>query len=419
MRMPKERRRRAELRRTARRLRKLGKRRGPMTNGEDQLNRRVDRHLQAFVHHDTDAGTTAALNEIIESYLTDMKADLLRQRATGDAELDALQATLDALILQYDYVDETRRGRIQHLEYQERAALRGVEDRDTPMPAGADGIEEPGYQHGRVSDLVGGGLVGWVTLRLVLAMTMVADLVTFRQVVERMINSTQVFPLVLALTVATTYVAHTMGESFKRAEEQRRELRRSVAGWLLFGVWAGMGLGAFAFRLLTPGAPVVDAAASYVNAGGATVTSTDGNQTLGAVLLLLLYLLTGAIASTAGYRRPRTEIDQFTRIGRRLRRARVRKGVVWRDLTEAIGLGRQLTNLRDRRTQQYEAELNRCRAAASRVQAKAALYADRTRSAAERTGPPRGTTHSGGPHALSTHPRQPLDQSAEQAPNNG
>ncbi len=421
MRIPKEWKRRAELRRTAKRLKQLSMERVPVMSGEGQLRTRVERHLQASARYGIDDDVMKAIDEVIESHViemeAEMEAEILRRHTAEEVELGKLQAKLDGLIVQYDYDGDTRGGRIKHLEYQQRAALRGVEDRDTPMPAGPDGAEEPGFQHGRVGELAGRGLLGLVVLYLVLALAMMADLITFRQVVERMFNDALVFPLVLALTATTTYVAHWAGEDFKQAKEQRRNIRRAVAGWSLAGVWLVMGLGAFLFRLLAPALPSADATTSYVNVGTAAATSTDGNQTLSAVLLLLLYVLTGAVAFTAGYRRPRAEVAQFTRTSRRLRRAKPRQGVLLRDVAEARALGKQLGDLRDSRKRQYAVEVDRCKSAARRMRAEAAMLASRLRIAAERPGSRRRLIGGGGRSTAGTSPEKQQARSTDEEPN--
>jgi hypothetical protein len=417
VRTPKEWKRRAELRRTATRLKQLSRERVPVMSGEDQLRNRVGRHLQAASRYGIDDEVVKAVDEIIESHVIEMEAEILRRHTVEEVELGELQAKIDGLVLHYDYDGDTRDGRIKHLEYQQRAALRGVEDRDTPMPAGPDGVEDPGFQHGKVGELAGRGLVTLVVLYLVLMLAMVADLITFRQVVERILNDALVFPLVLALTATTTYVAHCAGEGFRHAREQRRTIRRAVAGWSLFGAWSAMGLGAFLFRLLAPALPSGDPTASYVNAGGAAATSTEGNQSLSAWLMLLLYVLTGAIACTAGYRRPRAEVAQFTRTSRRLRRTRPRQGVLLRDLTEARVIGQQLGELRDSRKRQYAVEVDRCKSAARRIRAEAAMLVSRIRLAAERPGLRQRLIGNGGRHAAVSSPKHQQARPRNEEPN--
>ena len=385
MRMPKEWGRRAELRRTAKRLKRLSLERVPVMSGEDELRTRVRRNLEISARYGIDENVVQAIDEVIESHVIEMEAEILRRHRAEDVELGRLHAEIDGLVEQYDYDSQTRGGRIRHLEYQQRMALRGVEDRDTPTPAGPDGVEEPGYQHGRVGELAGRGMLSLMFLYLVLALAMVADLITFRQVIERILNDALVFPLVVALTATTTYVAHWAGEGFKQARAERRSIRRAVAGWWLGTIWLSMGLGAFFFRLLAPALPGADATSSYVNAGTAA-SSTDGSPGLSAVLMLLLYVLTGAIAFTAGYRLPRAEVSQFHRTTRHLRWTRPRQGVLLRDVTEARALGEQLAELRDSRKRQYAVEVDRCQSVARRIRAEAAILTNRLRSTAERPG---------------------------------
>jgi hypothetical protein len=135
----------------------------------------------------------------------------------------------------------------------------------------------------------------------------------------------------------------------------------------------GMGLGAFVFRLLAPSPVSGNAATDFVNSGSFTPSSADGSPALSAAMLLLLYVLTGAIAITAGFQRPRTEVEQYHRTSRRLRRTEPRLSALRRDVTESTALSEQLSGLRERRRAQYLLENSRCANAARRVRAEAAI----------------------------------------------
>ncbi|WP_088959384.1 hypothetical protein [Micromonospora purpureochromogenes] len=345
-------------------------------DGEDRLSARVRRHLAAVAPFGIDDGVMKAIDEVIESHVIEMKATILRHHTVEEVEQGDLQARIDGLITQFDHESEGRSGKIKELEYVKQRAVRAVEQRDTPEPAGPDGEEDPGpsYQSGNVGELAGRGWIGQSILYIVLLFAMVADLITFNQVVERILNDARVWPLVAALAVTTTYVAHWAGEGFKRVREQRRNVRRAVSGWSLLGLWLSMGLGAFALRLLAPELPSNDAQASFISGAA---PPTDASSGLGAMVLLLLYLLTGAIAFTAGYRRPREEVGQVRRSDRRLRRARPRHGALLRDVAEARTLRQQLDHLRDSRKRQYVVEVDRCESAARRVRAEAAMLVRR------------------------------------------
>lgn len=378
--MPKEWRRRAELRRAAKRLKQLSQERVPVMTGEDVLRERVRRHLANSARYGIDDDVLQAVDEVIESHVIEMQAEILRRHTAEDIELGKLEVELDGIAKQYGYERDASGHWIRILEYQLRMALRGIEDRDTPTPAGPDGEEEPGYQHGNVGELAGRSLLGLGLLYLVLALAMVADLITFRQVIERVLNDSLVFPLVVALTATTTYVAHWSGEGFKQAEEERRGIRRALSGWLLGAVWLAMGLGAFFFRLLAPPMPGASSTDAWVDGNG-VASAADGHPALSATLMLLLYVLTGAIAFTAGYRRPRAEIAQFKRSNRRLRRARPRHSALERDVVEATSLGQQLAELRDSRRRQYAVEIDRCQSAARRIRAEVVIITNRLRIA--------------------------------------
>ncbi|MEO6700008.1 MAG: hypothetical protein ABI140_17360 [Jatrophihabitantaceae bacterium] len=384
MRKPKDWKRRVELRRAATRLRKLSRHRTPRMNAEDELRSRVHRYLERQARAGIDEFVLRSVDEVIESHIVEMKAEILHRHAAEDVGLGRLQAEIDGLITQYTSDGGSDGDRAEHLRYQLRAALRGLEDRDTPMPAGSKGIEDIGHQHGNVGELAGQGIWARTIYYTVLVLAMVADLITFRQVAERVVNDTAVFPLVLALTVTTTYVAHRAGEAFGAARQLRRAVWRSIGGWSLSAVWVAMGVGAFVFRWRAP-APVSSTAVSdYINGGGSS--ASDGSPALSAVLLLLLYLLTGAIALTAGYHRPRAEVAQYARTDRQLRTAEPRLGFLLRDVTEAGALRRELGIWRQARAKQYEVEVERCEAAASRAKADAAILARRLRGAAEGSG---------------------------------
>jgi hypothetical protein len=367
--------RRWELKRIATRLKRLSRQRVPPMRGEEQLRNRVHRDLTREGRSGIDGTLVRAIDEVIDSHVIEMQAEIFRRHKAEEMELGELQARLDGLAVQYREDEHRQKDVIEQLTYQRRAALRRVEDRDTPMPAGSDGVEEDGYQHGNVGDLAGRGLRTRLVLYLVLFLAMVADLITFRQVVERVVNDSAVFPLVLALTVTTTYVAHRAGEAFKTAKEARRNVRRAVSAWTLSATWLAMGIGAFLFRLLAPAPAGANAVENYVSSGAATPGAADGSPVLSAVLLLLLYLLTGAIATTAGFQRPRPEVEQYKRADRKLRTVGPRLAALRRDVAEAEALRRQLTDLRVGRKEQYAVEVGRCKAAAQRVKAEASMLA--------------------------------------------
>lgn len=373
MRMPRDWKRRIELRRIAKRLRLVSRRRVPAVAADQELHSRVKRYLRAHDAAGIDEATVESVHDAVEAHVIQLKAEVFRRHTVEDLTLGRLQAEIDGLVAQYTLECNGRSGRVGHLEYQLGAALRGVEERDTPMPAGPGAIEEPGYQSGNIGTLAGPGVSALVILYVVLVLAMVADLITFRRVAERVVNDTAVFPLVLALTVTTTYVAHRSGEAFASARRLRRTIWRALGGWALLTVWLAMGVGAFLLRLLAPAPVGADPIADYVNSPTATTPSTDGSTALNAVLLLLLYLLTGAIALTAGYHRPRAEVGQYGRTNRRLRWLRPRLGFLLRDVAVAEGLSRELAGLRRARMKQYDLEVARCEAAGRRVRADVAL----------------------------------------------
>ncbi|WP_344087956.1 hypothetical protein [Luedemannella helvata] len=353
-------------------------------NTETELRAQMRQHITQEGRYGVPMVLVQAVDEVIDSHVIDMRAELLRHQKSEDAQIGELEARLNGLAVKYREDEEQQQDVVAHLRYQRRSARRRVEDRDTPMPAGPDGVEENGYQHGNVGELVGRGMVTRIVLLVVLLLAMLADLITFRQVVERVANDRFVFPLVLALTVTTTYVAHWAGEMFQTARETRRGIRRAVGGWTLSAVWAAMGVGAFVFRLLAPPPVSGDALGDFVKGDAATTTSTsDGSPALSAMLLLFLYVLTGAIAITAGFHRPRREIAQYRRANRRLRWARPRLAAIRRDLAEAAALHVQLAELRVSRAQLYAVELERCESAARRLKAEAAMRVERLTRASE------------------------------------
>ena len=381
MRMPKDRKRQAELRQITKQLRQLSVQHISSVSSQSALRARVEQYLERQSRYGIDSMTLKAINEFIASHETEMRSDLLRRHTEEDVELGKLRARLDGLIVQYRYDSTARNDSINHLRYERMAALRAIEDRDTPMPAGQDGVEENGYQNGNIGVLAGRGL--WATLILlgVLVLAMTADIITFRQVVTRILNSNATTTLVLALAGTTTWVAHHAGIMFRRTKEMWRSLRQAVGGWSLLTVWMMLGWGAFLLRLLAPAVPVEHPEANYVGVGdSATALPTDGSQTLSAVFLLLLYLVTGAIAIAAGYLRPRDEVGQFRRSNRRLKRREPQLAVLLGDAAEFEALRQQIDALRDSRKRQYEIEVDRCGSAARQLRAEAAIIAHRLHS---------------------------------------
>lgn len=355
-------------------LKRLSRQPVPRMSGEAQLREQMHRHILREGRFGLDDALEQAIGKVIDSHVIDMRAEILRQQTAEDTELGELEAKLDGLVVKYRTDEQHQTGTVADLHFQRRSAERVVEDPDTPAPAGRDGVEESGYRHGNVGELVGRGVRTRIILWIVLCLAMTADIVAFRQVVERVLNESRfVFPLVVALTATTTYIAHRAGDLFKTAKETNRSIRRAVGGWTLSAVWAAMGIGAFVFRLLAPAPVSADAVTDFVSSGTAAASSADGSQALSAMLLLFLYVLTGAIAVSAGYQRPRVEIEQYRRANRKLRKAEPRLALNRRDIAEADKLRQQLTDLRGDRKKQYAVEVDRCEAAAQRLKAEASM----------------------------------------------
>jgi hypothetical protein len=373
----KERRRHAELKGVKKALLRLGRRPVTKLSGEANLREEVRGHVMRERRFGHDQALTQAIDKVVDAYVIELQADLDRKHRAEEVELGALEARLDGLIAKYRADLRHDDDAIAHLRHQRRGAMRRVEDWDTPMRAGIGAAEDDAFAHGNAGDMVDRGLRTRLVLYAVLALAIVADLIAFRQVVERVVNDNAVFPLVLALTATTTWVAHRAGEAFSASIRGRlRHFRRSIGGWSLSGIWLLAGLGIFVFRLLAPAAVGGGTVDDWVTGGGAT-SSGDGSAGLNAVLLLLLYVVTGAVALTAGYQRPRPEIEQFRKVSKTLRRAEPDLAALEHDVAVAETLRRQLTELRNDRAVQYEREVDRCDAAARRVKAEAAMLARR------------------------------------------
>ncbi|MFY1635212.1 hypothetical protein ACN27F_18375 [Solwaraspora sp. WMMB335] len=376
-----DRKRRAELGRIAKLLKQLSLQPVPPMSGEKELRQQIRKYLVDQARFGIDDSIMEPIDEVIASYLIEIKSDLLRRHAAEEVDLGRLRADLGGLIAQYDHDRGSREGEINDLRYQRKGALRVIEDRDTVTPAGPNAAEEDGYQYGNVGVLAGRSRWWLLILYVALILAMAADFIMFRQVVERILNDSAVFSLVLALTVVTTYVAHLAGEAFQRAKQLRRNVRRALGGWLLSGLWLTMGVGTFVFRLMAPAPASSNAADVFVAGGGVPAGSADGSPLLSAVLLLLLYLLTGALAISAGYHSPRVEIAQFIRSNRRLKRRQPQLAVLLRDLAEAEALNLQIDDLQDSRKRQYAIEVDRCESVARRARAEAEILTRRLRSA--------------------------------------
>lgn len=329
-----------------------------------------------------DRAVEDAIGQVIDSHVVEMRVEILRQQKAEDAELGELAARLDGLAAMYREDEQHQSTTVKELRYQRGSARRRVEDRDTSMPAGPDGVEERGYQHGNVGELAGRGVRTRIILWIVLCLAMSADLIAFRQVVERVVNDSLVLPLVVAITATTTYIAHRTGELLKTAKDISRDLRRAVGAWALAAIWTVMGIGIFLVRLLAPPPASANAMTDFVNSG-ATPPGSDGSPALSAMLLLFLYVLTGAVAVSAGYQRPRAEIEQYRRANRALRRAEPRYAASRRAAAEAEALRTHLADLRADRKDLYAFEENRCEEAARRLKAEASLIIRRLRRSAD------------------------------------
>lgn len=372
---------RKELARIEAAVRRFSRRPPPRLEGETRLRAQVRQRLRREARCGLDSEVEWAVGRVIDSHVVELRTELLRAQQAEDAEFAELESRLDGLVVKYDAEEQHQAASVKLLRYKRQAALRQVENRDTPMPAGPDGIEAGGHQIGNVGELAGHGLRTRIILLSVLFLAMVADLVVFEEVVERVLNESRgVLPLVAGIVVTTTYVAHKAGELFKTARQVAGSIRRAVGGWTLLAVWTGMGVSVFVFRLLAP-RPVSNGEAGFMKEG---IPGGDGPAyELVAVLLLLLYVVTGTIAVTAGYQRPRDEIGQYWRTNRALRRAEPRLAARQRIATEAAALRERLAKQGVERQGQYAFEIDRCEAAARRLKAEAAMEIQRLRRAGQ------------------------------------
>jgi hypothetical protein len=368
-------RRRPELSWIAGRIKQLSQKAVPTMDGETQLRNQVRQHLVRQGRYSFDGPVLRSIDKIIDSYGIEMRSEISRRYAADEVEIGELEVQLDGLVAQYAEEERYRADTVGQLSYQARSALWVLEDRDISMPAGRDGVAEPGYQHGNPGEIARRSLRSLILLYIVLGLAMLGDIITFRQVVERVVNDTAVLPMVLAITATTTYVAHLAGEAVKAAQVMRRRLRKAYAAWLFAATWLGTGIGAFVFRLLAPAPVAGNILDDFQNSGNVSSSGAEGSAVLSAVLLLLLYVVTGAIAAAAGYRRPRVEVHQFRWSDRRKRRAEPRLARLRGDVVEAEALRRQLAELRASWAKQHETELGRCDAATNRVKAEAEMMA--------------------------------------------
>lgn len=377
---------RSELSLITRSLRLLSRQPVPRMTSEAVLRERLRAYLTREGRFGLDESAEHDIGRVIDSHVGEMRAELLRFQAADEAGLSDIEVKLDGLAARCQ-ADEARLAReVADLRYQRRSAERVVEDPDTPAPAGRYAGEESGYRYGNVGELAGRGVRKRITLWVVLALALIADVAAFRQVVERVLNDQLVLPMVVALTALTAYLAHRTGDLFKTARETSRTVRRAIGAWTLLAVWGAVGAGMFVFRLLAPPPPsgVTD---SWINAAPATATGeawtgsgAGGDLSLlSALLLLLLYVLTGAIAISAGYQRPRPEIEQYRRSGHALRRKEKELAHVRQLATEASTLRMELAAFRERRRTIYAHEMKRCEEVANGLKAEVATMIRRMR----------------------------------------
>jgi hypothetical protein len=361
-----------ELTRIAKALKRLRRRAIPQWSGEAKLRERIRQRVPRPRRAGVDDTTAAhAIREMIDSHSAGVRAALSHQQRADDAEFGDLEARLDGVIARCREDEAHHSAVVDDLRYQRRSAQRRIEDRDTPMPAGPYGVETDGFQHGNVGDLIGRGLRTRIILWIVLLLVMAADIIVFRQVVARVLNVSErdAMQLAVALTGATTYIAHLVGELFKKAVDARQRIRKALGAWMLATVWTGMGIGVFVFRLLAGPSASSTPGADFA-AGPAAGATSDDSSLMSALLLMFLYALTGAVAASAGYQRPRVEIEQYRRTKRALRRAEPRLAAYRQDSAEAAARRTQLKSLRFQRERQYQAEAARCEELARQLKAE-------------------------------------------------
>lgn len=300
------------------------------------------------------------IGRIVETHVKELQEEIQRQQAAEAVQLGNLEADLAGVRARLQAQEEHLGDSVKNRLYQRESAMRAIEERDTPQPAGRDGVEREGYQHGNPGELAGRGPLTWIVLLAVLCLAMLADIIAFREVVERVLNRSSVFPMVAALTAVTTFIAHQAGELFKASQETIWRLPRAVGGWMLAAVWTATGVAMFVFRLRAPAPVDGDPGDLFTSAGTFDAAgSADASPGLNAVLLLFLYILTGAVAISAGYQRPRKEIGQYRRANRALRR--LWPGLVGSrgDIADADALHEQLTQLKVTRWELYDVERQR------------------------------------------------------------
>jgi hypothetical protein len=153
----------------------------------------------------------------------------------------------------------------------------------------------------RISDQVPSSLI-W----LVLVVAAGVDIVTLQQALLPAINESEAMLWVMAsgATVVAVTLAHMAGTQ-ARLNTFRRDIDRArPVAWTLVGTWLLLGLVFFLLRLTVP---FPAGSSTFVIDGAQPLSSTsatdDTPQSLAAMMLLALYLATGAISGLAGFMR--------------------------------------------------------------------------------------------------------------------
>lgn len=312
-----------------------------------------------------DAGTGAALDTYIEQRRRWWRAALESYREASMERFDKDEAdAAKRLELRRQRLEPELR-RKEHAEAalnaaRQRLSGRDEEDGDWQRSAKAG----PGYE-GYANPALGRGRGGSVLYVILLVLAGAADLVAFYQVMGLVLRGQTIWalwPATIGFTAVALGLAH-LGGRFARG---RKAGEKGVAAWMVWVcllAWAVLGLGAFLLRLLIAeprNESTIRLGGDLFNAEGSDVSSEELWSR--AVVLLILYIATGAMAYVGAYLLHNPLHADYQKAEREYRRTARRVARRKADLTQAETVHRQWLEARERERRRWELELEQIEA---------------------------------------------------------
>jgi hypothetical protein len=213
---------------------------------------------------------------------------------------------------------------------------------------------------------------------LVLLAALGVDVVTFYQVLVLVLDVPEwmVWLAVTGFVSVALTLAHYAGVQAKQGLSPRNVLGSVTAAWIFAGIWAALGATAFVVRYIIS-QPTSAGTSTFIVEGSAQATVADSadltSQHLSALLFLVLYVATGAVAALGGFFRPDPMARQY---GRALER---RAGAARRHANSSFRVSQvqqtvdSIARARTRREEAWVHAQQQCTAAAERLKREARL----------------------------------------------